>query len=101
MCVVNWPRPRHLVRRRCSGCYEFSSLGLVETYVQIQWNPAYKAFHRIFVVETNQLFGSNPQVISMRQTCGQRSGMACGKQTPSFSILFIRMNLLNVPNIEM
>ena len=80
MCVVNWPRPGHLVRRRCLGCYEFSSLGLVETYVQIQWNPAYKAFHRIIVVETNQFFGSNPQVISTRQTCGQRSGMSAASK---------------------
>ena len=35
------------------------------------------------LVEMNQLVGSNPMVICMRETCGQRSGMAAKKQTPS------------------
>jgi len=41
-------------------------------------------------VETNQLFSSNLNVILTRQSCGQRLGICCGKQTPSASILFFQ-----------
>jgi len=52
---------------------------IVETNVRIHWNPVYKAFHRIRWCgnETN-FFSSNSNVMSTRQTCGQRSGMAVG-----------------------
>jgi len=46
----------------------------------IQFTTHYIEF---ILVENNQLVGSNPNVIHMRETCGQRSGMAAKKQTPS------------------
>jgi len=63
-------------------CSKFvrAGLGFVQTNVQIQWNPAYKAFHRVRFVETNQLFGSNPNVILTRQTCGHRSSRVAGSK---------------------
>jgi len=51
---------------------------LFETNVRIQWNPVYKAFHRIRFCETNQFVSSDSKVILTRQTCGQRLGMAAG-----------------------
>jgi len=52
--------------------------GLVRTNVLIQWNPVYKAFYWLFFKKMNQLFGSNPNVILTRQTCGQRSNRVAG-----------------------
>jgi len=37
-------------------------------------------FIEFVLVETNQLVSSNPNVIFMRETCGQRSGMAAGSK---------------------
>jgi len=65
--------------------------------MRIQWNPVYKAFHRICCLETNQFVISDSKVILTRQTCGQRSDMAAAKQTP----VFFRTNLPYVRNIEM
>jgi len=45
-----------------------------------QWNPVYKAFLRIVVVETKRFVSSNVDVILTRQTCGQRSSMSAGSK---------------------
>jgi len=47
-----------------------------------------KYFIEFIFVETNQLFGSNSNVILTRQTCGQRSGMAAGSKRQAFSFNF-------------
>jgi len=39
-------------------------------------------------VETNLLFGSNPNVILTRQTCGQRSGIAAGSKRRALAFYF-------------
>jgi len=52
-------------------------------------------------VETNQLFGINPNLILMQQTCGQLSGMAAGSKRRASAFYFFRTNLLYVPLIEM
>jgi len=58
-------------------------------------------FIEFVVAEMKQIFRCNSNVILSRQTCGQRSGIGCGRQTPCSSIRFFRANLLYVPNIEM
>jgi len=41
--------------------------------MRIQWNPVYKAFHQIRLVETKEAVRSNSKVILTRQTCSLRS----------------------------
>jgi len=52
-------------------------LGISRTNKESQWISFYKSFHQI-LVEINKLVDSNPNVILMRQTCGQRSSMPAG-----------------------
>ena len=47
-----------------------------------------KHFINFVFVETNQLFNSHPNVILMRQTCGQRSGMAAGSKRRALAFYF-------------
>jgi len=47
-----------------------------------------KYFIEIVLVKTNQLFGSNPNVILTQQTCGQRSGMAAGSKHQVLAFYF-------------
>jgi len=47
-----------------------------------------KHFIEFVFVKTNQLFGSNPNVILTLQTCGQRSGMAAGIKCRSLAFWF-------------
>jgi len=66
--------------KQTSSCLFFFKvgLGISRTNADSQWNPVYNAFHRIFVVETNQFVGNSVNVILMRQTwtCGQRSSIS-------------------------
>jgi len=39
-----------------------------------------KHFIEFVFAQTNQFFNSNPNVISTRRTCSQRSGMAAGSK---------------------
>ena len=55
-----------------SFCIIKTGLSFVQTNVRIQWNPVYKAFHRMLLVETNKVLRSNPNVILTWQTCGNR-----------------------------
>jgi len=61
-----------------------------ETNVRIHGEQYTKYFIEFIFVETNQLFSSNLNVILTRQTCGQRLGIGCGKQSPSARILFVQ-----------
>jgi len=61
-----------------------------ETNVRIHGEQYTKYFIKFIFVETNQLFSSNLNVILTRQTCGQRLGIGCGKQSPSARILFVQ-----------
>jgi len=47
-------------------------------------------FIEFVVVETNQLFGSDSNVILTRLTCGQRSGMAAGSKRRALGFYFFR-----------
>jgi len=49
-----------------------------ETNVRIQWNKVPRHFIEFVGVETKQFVSSDSNVILMRRTCGQRSGMAAG-----------------------
>jgi len=46
------------------------------------------SFIEFVFVETNQLFGSNPNVILTLQTCGQRSGMAAASKRRALAFYF-------------
>ena len=50
----------------------YFSTSINRTNVDSQWNPVYKAFHRIVAVETTQFISSSPNVILTRKTCSQR-----------------------------
>ena len=45
-------------------------------------------FIEFVFVETNQLFGSNPNMILTRQICGQRSGMVVGSKRRALTFYF-------------
>jgi len=76
-------------------------LGISRTNADSQWNPVYNVFHRIF--------GCGNETIR-RQFCTRDLDAAnlrpaleqgCGEQTPSARKLFVRANLLYIPNVKM
>jgi len=68
--------------------------------VWIRWNPIYKAFYRIRLCRTNQIFGSNSNVILTRQTCGHRSSRLRERRALAFYFSEVRTNLAHVLSIE-
>ena len=72
-------------------------LGISQTNAILSGIQFTTHFVWIFVVETKRFVGSFVNVILTRQTCGQRSSRACGKQTLSARKFFSRANLLHVP----
>jgi hypothetical protein len=66
-------------------------LGISRTNADSKWNagPVYQASYLIlFFLETNQLFGSNPNVIDMRDTCGQCSSIDAGRKRRALALYF-------------
>jgi len=47
-----------------------------------------RRFIECFLVDTKQFFGSNPNVILTRQTCGQRSSMSAGSKRRALAFYF-------------
>jgi len=64
-------------------------------YVRICWIQFTQNFIEFILVETNQLFGSNTNVILTRQTCGLRSSRVAGllKQMLSASIWYFPIRI--------
>ena len=60
------------------------------TNADSQWDPVYKAFHESVLIQAKQLVGSNPNVMYMQETCGQRSGMAAGSKHRALAFYFSR-----------
>jgi len=60
------------------------------TNADSQWDPVYKAFHESVLIQAKQLVGSNPNVMYMQETCGQRSGMASGSKRRALAFYFSR-----------
>ena len=65
-----------------------AGLGIFETNVRIQWNPAYNAFHRMQCCGNETNVSSISNVILTRQICGQRSGMAAGGKRRAIAFHF-------------
>jgi len=66
-----------------------AGLGLVRTKVYFQSGFQFTKRLIVFVcVETNQIIGSNPNVILTRQTCGQRSNMAAESKRRALALYF-------------
>ena len=61
---------------------------LFKTNVQIRWNPVYKAFHWICLVETNQLISRTSNVILTGQTCGHCSSRVAGSKRRALAFYF-------------
>ena len=76
----------YLLTSRPEGKVEFFSKRTCA--FSLQWNPVYKAFHRIRCCETKQFVNSNSNVISARQTCDQRSGMAAASKHQGLAFYF-------------
>ena len=60
-----------------------------------------RQFIEFVVVETKKNVSSGSNVILLRQTYGQHSGISCMRKTSSASISIFSTNLLHVPKIEM
>jgi len=65
-----------------------AGLGFVETNVRIQWNPVYKAFHRICLCGNERSGSSNSNVILTRQTCGHSSSKVAGSKRRALVFYF-------------
>jgi len=76
-------------------------LGISRTNADPQWNPVYNAFHRIFCHgnETIRRWFRKHDLDAANLRPALKQG--CGKQTPNARKLFLRANLLYVPNIKM
>jgi len=102
-CVVNWNPLRFRVRSR--NTQPHLKVGLVisrtNALTDSQWNPVYKAFHRIFSCGNDtirRLFCKRDlDAANLRPALEQ----GCGKQTPGARHLFSRANVLYVPHVKM
>jgi len=88
-------------RNKCVKHHVVIELGISRTNADSQWNPVYKAFHRICCC------GNEPIVWQQlkRDPCAGNTRPAleydCGKQMPSASTLFFLADLLLFHNIKM
>jgi len=78
------------------------------SFATFQWKETFElwalSFEKAFENVAPSVIGCNSNVISTRQTCSQRSGMAAGgkrRALGSASILFSRTNLLYFLNIDL
>jgi len=72
-----------------------------QTNVRTQWNTVHEAFHRICHCGNERKILSHFKRDLHAANLLPALEQGCGKQTPSGSILFCRMNLVCVLNIKM
>jgi len=87
---------KYLFWENCFDRFQFKFLESFKVVLGLVWLKRTCVFSGIqftehfidFFVETNQLFGSNSNVILTRQTCGQRSGMAAESKRRGLAFYF-------------